>query len=80
LETAINVSQATQDPAALDWLNVDVAMPEIADIQAVPARWLRSLEEVQSIRQNRQSAAEQQQMADAAPAIASILKTTGSAA
>lgn len=80
LEVTINVSQAKQDPSALDWLNIDVAIPEIADIQAVPARWVRSLEEVQAIRQGRQTAAEQQQMADAAPAIASILKTTGSAA
>lgn len=79
LETGINISQATQDPSALDWFNVDVAMPEIADIQSTPARWIRSLEEVMAIREGRQQAAAQQQLADAAPAIASILKTTGSA-
>jgi hypothetical protein len=79
LETAINISQATQDPSALDWLDVDTAMPEIADIQSTPARWIRTFEEVMAIRENRQQAAAQQQMAEAAPAIASILKTTGSA-
>ncbi len=80
LETAINYSQATQDPSALDWLQIDVAMPEIADIQGTPARWMASPDEVQQKRQGRQQAQAQQQLADAAPAIASILKTTGSAA
>lgn len=80
LETAINFSQATQDPSALDWLDVDTAMPEIADIQAVPARWISTPDQVAAKRQGRQQAAQQQKLADAAPAIASILKTTGSAA
>lgn len=80
LETAVNLSQATQDPSALDWLDIDTAMPEIADIQAVPARWIRSFDQVQAIRANRQNAQAMQQMADAAPAISSILKTTGTAA
>lgn len=80
LETAINFSQATQDPSALDWLNVDAAMPEIADIQAVPSRWVSTPDQVAAKRQGRQQQQSQQQLADAAPAIASILKTTGSAA
>ena len=79
LETAINYSQATQDPSAFDWLDIDTAMPEIADIQAVPARWVRTPDAVAKIREGRSQAQQQQQMADAAPAIASILKTTGSA-
>lgn len=80
LETAINVSQATQDPSALDWFQVDTAMPEIMDIQAVPARWISTPDEVQAKRQSRTQQQQQQQLADSAPAIASILKTTGSAA
>lgn len=79
LETAINFSQATQDPSAMDWLDIDTAMPEIADIQAVPARWISTPDMVAQKRQGRQQAAQQQKLADAAPAIASILKTTGSA-
>jgi len=80
LETAVNLSQATQDPSALDWLDIDTAMPEIADIQAVPARWIRTADQVQELRQGRQQQQAMQQMADAAPAISSIFKTTGTAA
>lgn len=79
LETAINYSQATQDPSALDWLEIDTAMPEIADIQGTPARWVSTPDQVQQKRTGRQQAQAQQHLADAAPAIASILKTTGSA-
>lgn len=77
LETAIQFSTATQDPSALDWLNVDSAMPELADIQAVPARWVSTPDQVAQKRQGRQQAAETQQLIDAAPGIAGIAKATG---
>lgn len=80
LETAINFSTATQDPSALDWLNIDAAMPELADIQAVPARWVSTPDQVAQKRQGRQQAQSTQQLIDAAPGIASVIKSTSGAA
>lgn len=80
MEMAITHASATQDPSALDWFDVDVAMPEIMDIQAVPARWTRTIDAVTQMRQGRQQAAQAQQLIDAAPGIASVIKSTGGAA
>lgn len=79
MEMATEFATQTQDPSALDWLNVDTAMPEIADIQAVPARWISTPEQVAAKRQGRQQQQQTQQIIDAAPGIASVLKSTGSA-
>jgi hypothetical protein len=67
----------TQDATPLDWVEWDTAMPDILDIQAVPARWQRSLEKVMEVRAERQKDAEMQQAIDAAPAAASVAKTIG---
>lgn len=81
LETAINFSTATQDPSAMDWLDIDTAMPEVADIQGVPARWIATPDMVAQKRKGRQEQQQTQQMIDAAPGIASVIKSTsGSAA
>lgn len=64
----------TQDPSPADRINFDNAMPDLADIQAVPTRWMRSDEEVAAIRQQRAAAQQQQQAIDAAPAAAGVMK------
>ncbi|MDZ4345713.1 MAG: portal protein [Candidatus Binatia bacterium] len=64
----------TQDPSPLDWVNWDEAVPAIMDIQAVPHRWQNSLDQVQAIREGRAQARQEQQMIDAAPAMASVSK------
>jgi hypothetical protein len=69
------VINITQDPAPLDWVNFDEAVPAVMDIQAVPASWQRSVEEVAAIRQGRQQQAEDQKMIEALPGAASMLKT-----
>jgi len=75
VQMALEVVNITQDPEPLDHFNWDVAIPEIADIHAVPQRWLRSLEEVAQIREGRREQRETQQMIEAAPAAASVAKT-----
>lgn len=75
LDMAANYAKNTMDPAPLDFFNFDVAMPEILDIQGAPTSWTRSIEEVQAIRDERAQAAQQQQMVDAAPALASMAKS-----
>lgn len=80
VEMALNAVNITQDPAPLDHINWDVAIPEIADIQAVPERWVNSAEQVQAIRQGR---AQQQQIAQAtqaAPGLAAVMKASAATA
>lgn len=74
LETAIAFANAKQDPSALDWFNVDTAMPDIMDINAVPTRWVASMEQVAEMRQARQQQAQEQQAIEAAPAAAGVMQ------
>lgn len=68
------IAANTQDPSVLDWFNIDEMIPDLADSQAMPASWIRSKEEVEQIRQGRQQQQETQQLIDAAPAMASMMK------
>lgn len=67
------------DPSPLDHIDWDRAMPDILDIQAVPTRWQRSMEGVQKLRDGRTKAQETQQLIDAAPAAASVIKSVAPA-
>lgn len=75
LSQTAEYAKMTGDVAPLDWYNFDVAVPEIMDLQGVPVAWTRSLEEVEALREGRAQAAQTQQMIDAAPAAASVMKT-----
>ena len=66
--------QITQDTRPLDWLNWDSAAPEILANRAVPSRWVQSFQAVQQLRKGRAEAAQQQQMLEAAPSLASVAK------
>jgi hypothetical protein len=68
------IAANTQDPSALDWFNVDEMIPALADAQAMPASWVRSKKDVEAIRQGRQQQQATQQLIDAAPAMASMMK------
>lgn len=74
LELAINHAQATQDPSGLDWLDMDEAIPEIADRLSSPTRWIRSPDAVKQLREARAQQAQQQQVLQQAPALASVAK------
>jgi hypothetical protein len=74
---ASEIAANTQDPSSLDWFNVDQMVPDLADAQAVPASWMRDPAEVEQIREGRKQQAAQQQMLEAAPSIASMIKATG---
>lgn len=74
LDLTLNVVKFTEDRAALDHFNWDTIIPEVADTQAVPARWMRSIEEIQAIREQRAEQAEAQMAIEAAPAAAAMVK------
>lgn len=80
LEMGIEYANATQDPSVFDHLDMDAAIPEIADINATPARWIATPEQVAAKRQGRAQQQRTQQLIDAAPAIAGIVKNAGTGA
>lgn len=75
VEGSINVANATGDPSALDYYDFDTAIPEIADHMSVPARWMRSDDDVAAMREDRAKQAATQTAVQAAPAVASVAAT-----
>lgn len=73
-EYLLNYANVTQDASPLDWINVDEAAPDLADIHAVPVRWVSTMEQVEAFRQARAEQAQTQQMIEAAPAAAGVMK------
>jgi hypothetical protein len=76
IEMTLNIVNVTQNPEPLDHYNWDVILPEVNEIHGTPARWMRSMKEVQAIRSGRQQQAEIQQMTAAAPGAAALIKAT----
>ncbi len=74
LEMAGTYANATQDPRPLDWFDFDAAVPALADILGVPARWISTPEQVEANRAKRDQAAQLAQMTQAAPGAAAVIK------
>lgn len=74
-EMALNEASLTGDMSTLDWFNNDAAYPEIADYMAVPSRWMNDEDAVKKKRGDRAAQAQQDQLMQAAPALASAAKT-----
>lgn len=72
VQTSIEIVNATQDPSALDHYDFDTAVPEMAEHLSVPTHWLRSPEAIAELRAQRKQAQGEQQLVDAAPAIATV--------
>jgi hypothetical protein len=74
LEAAVAYANTTQDLSVLDHFNTDVIYPALAEINAMPPSWLTSPEQVEQTRADRQQATDTQQMIEAAPAAAGVMK------
>ena len=74
LEAAIAYANTTQDISVLDQFDTDVIYPALAEINAVPASWMRGEDAVAQLRQQRAQQQEMQQMVEAAPAAAGVMK------
>lgn len=79
MQWASEIANSTQDAAILDWFNYDEMMPEIADINAMPARWINDKNVVAQKRKQRAEQQEAQMAIQAAPALASMVGKTGAA-
>lgn len=76
IDYAANIAANTQDPSILDHFNFDVMVPELADIQGLPARWLATPEQLEEKRAGRQQTQEQQALIQALPGAAAMAKAT----
>jgi hypothetical protein len=74
LEAAIAYANTTQDLSVLDQFDADVIYKQLAEINAVPASWMRDGAAVQQIREGRAQQQQMEQMVAAAPAAAGVMK------
>jgi head-to-tail connecting protein len=74
MEIFTNYSQATQDPSILDYIDMDHAAPQIADIYGMPQSWIRSSQAIADIRNHRAKQQATQTAIQAAPAVAGMAK------
>lgn len=77
MQMGVEHATATGNPEALDWIDVDTAMPAIADINAMPAAWVRTIDQVTAIRKGRAQQQQIQQAIEASPAVAGMVKNVG---
>lgn len=73
---ATEMAAQMQDPSILDPFDTDVMIPELAEINAMPLRWLRTPEAVEARRQARQQDQVAAQMTQALPGMAAMMKAT----
>jgi len=71
---AAEIAAQTQDPSVLDWFDVDTIIPDLADINNMPYRYIKDPAAVAAIRQQRQQDKQAQQISDALPGMAQMAK------
>lgn len=72
LQTAASLAQF--DPSILEMFDIEEAMRVLSDIRGVPAKVMRSTEEIAAMKQQQQQQAQLQQLLQAAPVAASSAK------
>lgn len=74
IQWAAEIAATSQNPAVFDHFNFDEIIPELADINAMPVRFINDPQAIQAIREGRQQQAATQQLIDSAPSIAAMMK------
>jgi hypothetical protein len=80
LENVRELVNITQDQSLLDPFDFDTAIPEIAQIQNTPERWMANPQAMAQKRKARAQAQQRQEQIQAAPAQAAIIKARAVAA
>lgn len=80
VETVLTLVNATQDPSLLDPFDFDTAIPDIAEIQAVPESWMADKDQIAQKRQARAQQMERQAQIQEAPAKAAMMKAQAAVA
>ena len=78
-EMASRAAEVQQDPSPLDHFNMDTAIPEISEHLSVPARWLRSPDEIAQMREQRSEQAQQDQLVNNAAGLGAAANALGNA-
>ncbi len=73
IQWAAEFAQLTQNPEPLDHFDWDAIIPDLAVNQAVPGRYMNTLDKIQAIRQGRAQQQATEQVIKAGPAAAQIL-------
>lgn len=71
-EFAVQVAANTQNPAPMDFFDWDTIIPELASMNAVPERWMRTIDDVMAMRDGRNQQAQQEQLVNALPGAAAM--------
>lgn len=74
LDLAFAYAERTQDPTILHRFDMETALPEIADIQGVPARWVHDDDNFERIKEEMRERAQAQEAIEAAPAMTGAMK------
>jgi hypothetical protein len=74
LDSAIQIANVNQDMTIFHHFNFDEIMPEVAQINGVPERWMNPLQKVMQMRQQVAEQQQTQQYINAAPATAAMIK------
>jgi hypothetical protein len=74
VEHALQVVNITQNPEPLDYFDWDVIIQDLSEINGVPAKWMKGVEQVMALRQGRAQAQAQQTAIQAAPGVAALTK------
>jgi hypothetical protein len=74
IQWSAEIAAQTQDPSVFDHFNFDAIIPELGTMNAVPARFMADPSMIESKRKGRNEQAQTQQLLDAAPSIASMVK------
>mgnify|MGYP000916115890 CR=1 FL=1 len=74
VQWASEIASVTQNPEPLDHFDWDKIVPELSDISAVPARWMRDQNVVEAIRKGRTDGAAAQNLVNALPGAAAMTK------
>jgi hypothetical protein len=74
IQMGAELAAQTQNPAAMDAINIDATMAYLAEAQGVRVSCINDMVAIDEMRQGRQQQQATQQMIDAAPSMASMLK------
>jgi hypothetical protein len=77
VEFAVNIAAQTQDPSVLDNFNWDVIVPEVADINGMPIKYLNTMDKIMQLRQGRDQDKQAAQITQALPGAAAMMKVAG---
>jgi len=74
MQWAAEVTSQTQDPSAMDWFDVDQIIPDLADINGAPFKYMRDPQIVIALRQKREQDKQAAQITQALPGMAAMAK------